>query len=508
MRKRILSVLLACVLLFALVPSAHASAVDNFTDISAFMPEYENILRYIVEAKGDMNGTSATTFAPSAGIKRCDAILTLCRVFDANLNAYSNYANPFTDVPAGSYYEAAVKWAYYEGITSGTSATTFGSNDLLQRQHFCTFFSRFCTKMGVTLPNNGSTFVFSDDSSIGSTHKSHVYKLYRAGIITGTNGSNFTPTASIQRIHVARVLFNYYVPLASRMHTPSLIISSITPNSFKVAWAAISGASGYDVKLMRGSTIISGWTSNGTARSKTFTGLTADTTYTVRVRARKTYNGQTLYSQSGGVTIDTCIGTLSYWESSSSYIYRWGDSPSDIPTTVCTYRINADSSPYFQAGMSHAISEWNDALGCDMQRMTVPSMPTSAKIGYYSGTAAQIQAVFYYPNISYSNYGTNVYTGWQQEGQWNKGQTLYNGRIITSVRGYIRDYGGAQANVYKTCTHELGHAMGWDGHVSAANVQSEADVYELMENVMYALNTDVTALTPLDIRHIYQVYYN
>ncbi|MDR0889238.1 MAG: S-layer homology domain-containing protein [Oscillospiraceae bacterium] len=491
MRKRILSVLLACVLLFALVPSAHASAVDNFTDISSYMPEYEHILRYIVEAKGDMNGTSATTFAPSAGIKRCDAILTLCRVFDVNLNAYNSYANPFTDVPAGSYYESAVKWAYYEGITSGNSATTFGPNDLVQRQHFCTFFSRFCTKMGVTLPNNGSSFVFSDDSSIGSTHKSHVYKLYRAGIISGTSATTFTPTASIERIHVAKMLFNYYVPAANRLGTPNISSSSITHNSFVVSFPAVPGALIHDIKLMRGNTIVSGWTSLG-AGSKTYTGLTANTTYTVHVRAWKPYNGSTLYSQTAVKSIRTCLGTLDSWNSDKSIIGRWGDSPSDIPTTVYTRRISA--SPNFNAGMSHAISQWNAALGCDMQRMMVSSMPTTAKIGFYGGTFDDLSILPGFSGLTDRVTGMTTYDR-SVEGTWcTSDSEYYTGYQLNSVRGCIVDKGIATNWTYKVCTHELGHGLGWFGHSSTST------------DVMVAGQSTVTVLTDNDKDHLLQVY--
>ena len=36
--------------------------------------------------------------------------------------------NSFTDVAEGTYYTDAVKWAVKNGITSGTSATTFSPN--------------------------------------------------------------------------------------------------------------------------------------------------------------------------------------------------------------------------------------------------------------------------------------------------------------------------------------------------------------------------------------------
>ncbi|MBO5454069.1 MAG: S-layer homology domain-containing protein [Clostridia bacterium] len=48
----------------------------------------------------------------------------------------------FTDVPADAEYAKAVSWAVQNGITSGTSATTFSPNDTCTRGHIVTFLMR------------------------------------------------------------------------------------------------------------------------------------------------------------------------------------------------------------------------------------------------------------------------------------------------------------------------------------------------------------------------------
>jgi len=48
----------------------------------------------------------------------------------------------FTDVPAGATYAKAVAWAVQNGITAGTSATTFSPNDTCTRGHIVTFLKR------------------------------------------------------------------------------------------------------------------------------------------------------------------------------------------------------------------------------------------------------------------------------------------------------------------------------------------------------------------------------
>jgi len=272
------------------------------------MPAQEHVLRYVVEQKGAMLGTgTGTTFSPGTNITRCDAIVTFCRVLnvtDPELNAYNSSPNPFSDVPAGSYYEKQVKWAYYKNIISGS---TFSPTTAAQRQVLCHWFAEFCSAKGVTLPSTVPQTTFPDDSSINSTYKANVYKLQKAGIIDGESPSgNFNPTGSMARIWFAAFLFKYYVPVAQRLTTPTFSSSSATANSITVAWGSVSGATRYDVKLLQGSTVVTAWTSNSTTLNKTFTGLTAGTAYTVHVRAYKSYNGS-LYSETATLPKSTVL---------------------------------------------------------------------------------------------------------------------------------------------------------------------------------------------------------
>ena len=72
---------------------------------------------------GVTTGTSATTFSPKADCTRKDVVTFLYRA--AGSPSVEGLENPFTEVPAGSYYEKAVKWAVAKDVTTGTSATTF-----------------------------------------------------------------------------------------------------------------------------------------------------------------------------------------------------------------------------------------------------------------------------------------------------------------------------------------------------------------------------------------------
>lgn len=91
-------------------------------------------------AQGITAGTSVSTFSPDS-ICTCGQIAAF--LFRANGQpAATAAANPFSDVAADSYYYDAVLWAAENGITAGTSATTFSPNAPCTRAQIVTFLFR------------------------------------------------------------------------------------------------------------------------------------------------------------------------------------------------------------------------------------------------------------------------------------------------------------------------------------------------------------------------------
>ena len=88
--------------------------------------------------QGITNGTSATTFSPDVTVTRGQTVTFLWR-FNGSLAVSGG---SFADVPANAYYADAVAWAVAEGITNGTSATTFGPDDPCTRAQIVTFMYR------------------------------------------------------------------------------------------------------------------------------------------------------------------------------------------------------------------------------------------------------------------------------------------------------------------------------------------------------------------------------
>ena len=87
--------------------------------------------------KGITSGTGATTFSPNSGCTRAQMVTFLWK--NAGSPEPEGKDNPFADVSEGTYYYKALLWAVENGITSGTSATSFSPDAVCTRGQMMTF---------------------------------------------------------------------------------------------------------------------------------------------------------------------------------------------------------------------------------------------------------------------------------------------------------------------------------------------------------------------------------
>ena len=116
---------------------APKSTVNPFVDMKPGAYYYDAVL-WAVE-NGITKGTTDTTFSPNATCSRAQIVTFLWR---SQKSPAAGTVNPFTDVAAGTYYNNAVLWAVKNGITGGTTATTFSPNNNCTRAQIVTFLYR------------------------------------------------------------------------------------------------------------------------------------------------------------------------------------------------------------------------------------------------------------------------------------------------------------------------------------------------------------------------------
>ena len=176
-----------------------AAAEDDalpFDDVSS-RDYYYDAVEWAVE-QGITSGTSRRTFSPDAPCTRAQVVTFLWRA--AGSPAPMLNKNPFTDVRTGDYYYDAVLWAVQNGITTGTSATTFSPDATVTRAQVVTFLWR---ANGQPAAGNSG---FLDVSS-NAYYARAVDWAFANGITTGMDYGAFGPDTACTRAQIVTFLY-------------------------------------------------------------------------------------------------------------------------------------------------------------------------------------------------------------------------------------------------------------------------------------------------------------
>ena len=171
------------------------------TGVFVDVPEgsyYEEAVDWAVE-KGITTGTGNNYFTPDGICTRAQAVTFLWRV--AGSPTPKTEAMVFEDVLDGSYYYEAVLWAVENGITVGTSATTFSPELTCSRAHIVTFLWRAANSPSVKTANP-FTDVAADAYYIDA-----VLWAVKHKITVGTTLSTFSPDEGCTRAQIVTFLY-------------------------------------------------------------------------------------------------------------------------------------------------------------------------------------------------------------------------------------------------------------------------------------------------------------
>ena len=159
---------------------------------------YEDAVDWAVE-NGITKGTDDTHFSPDGICTRAQAVTFLWRA--AGSPEPKTNTMPFTDVNAGSYYYDAVLWAVENGITKGTSDTTFSPNMTCSRAQIVTFLWR-----SEKSPAAGTANPFADVKST-AYYADAVLWAVKENITKGTTSTTFSPNADCTRAQIVTFLW-------------------------------------------------------------------------------------------------------------------------------------------------------------------------------------------------------------------------------------------------------------------------------------------------------------
>lgn len=170
----------------------------SFVDV-AKSDYYYDAVKWAVD-NGVTTGVTDTIFAPGNPCTRAQTVTFLWRA--AGMPQAANRVNPFTDVSVNDYYYEAVLWAVENGITGGTTATTFSPNATCTRAQVVTFLWRYSKEDASILP------MFTDVAE-GDYYYGAVAWAVENGVTTGVTDTSFVPGNPCTRGQIVTFLYRY-----------------------------------------------------------------------------------------------------------------------------------------------------------------------------------------------------------------------------------------------------------------------------------------------------------
>ena len=170
-----------------------------FSDVSTSAYYYKAVKW--AQEKGITGGIGNGLFGPNQPCTRAQIVTFLWRAAGSPV---VNYAMNMSDVPEGSYYAEAVRWALSEGITTGTTGNTFSPDSECTRAQAVAFLFRYAASEAVTLQELVSGF--SDADSVPGYALPAMNWALAEEIVQG-NGSKLMPNDSCTRAQIVTLLY-------------------------------------------------------------------------------------------------------------------------------------------------------------------------------------------------------------------------------------------------------------------------------------------------------------
>ncbi len=155
---------------------------------------YADAVKWAV-SNGITSGTSSTTFSPH---QTCTVAQILSFLYRANGSPRVTGSNPFTDVHTSDYYYEAALWAYQKGMVSGSALRPFAP---------CTRAStmEFMWKAAGSPAVSGSRRF--DDVSVNASYARAVAWATEQKITSGTSSTTFSPNNICTRGQIVSFLY-------------------------------------------------------------------------------------------------------------------------------------------------------------------------------------------------------------------------------------------------------------------------------------------------------------
>ena len=188
---------------------------NPFSDVKEGEWYYEGVMYAF--GNGYMKGTNAdmTAFSPAMEFTREQFVQLLFNMEGLDAADYAGDTG-FSDVPAGQWYSAAVKWAAEAGVTSGIGGGKFGLGGKVTREQLAKFLMNYAEMRGASTEARADLSTYSDAASVSDWATDAVAFAVAEGLIGSTSASAkvLSPGRVAVRSEIAKITMSFDAYLA------------------------------------------------------------------------------------------------------------------------------------------------------------------------------------------------------------------------------------------------------------------------------------------------------
>ena len=162
---------------------------------------YYEGVRYAYE-NGLMSGTGEGTFSPDRPPSRGMLVTILYRLAGSPAAGSAS----FTDVAKGQWYADGVAWASANGVVSGYPDGSFRPNDTITREQMAAILYQYARIQGKLDDSRADLSIFSDLDSLSAYAKEPMSWAVAQGLFSGVSADTLAPGGSTTRAQAAVIL--------------------------------------------------------------------------------------------------------------------------------------------------------------------------------------------------------------------------------------------------------------------------------------------------------------
>ncbi|MUG88663.1 S8 family serine peptidase [Paenibacillus timonensis] len=182
----------------------------TFTDVTPAKFAWAVDAIEILASKDILAGSVDGNFHPETQVTRAEFVSMLVRALELKADPNAVSAVSFSDVPAGSWYEEAVKIATSRGLISGYASGIFAPDRPITRGEMAVVLSKALEALGQSVGAAGELAGFADQAHIPAWSAEAVAKVTGLGIMKGKAGNRFEAELLTTRAEAAVVVYRIF----------------------------------------------------------------------------------------------------------------------------------------------------------------------------------------------------------------------------------------------------------------------------------------------------------